>query len=267
MQTLEFKEGKKYIYGLVHVGTTPGSPFFVEGSYEATTEKAVNDARALYEGGATGCLVQTVDRIYTVDQADPVAVAHIARITTLIKQVVGPEFQVGVQIMVNNIIESMAIAKVCGGVFLRCAALIGQAVTPWGLVQAKPYDVMAYRRRIGADHLKLVAEIDSRHFSWGGNAMSIGELARMAKNVGAAAVEISNRDVEKAGEMVQEIKKANPGLPVILGGFTNASNVAQYLAHADGAFVGSAFEKGDWGGVVHKDAVQEYMEIVRGLEK
>ena len=48
---------KKAIIGLVHLGRMPGTPFYEEGTYEDTFEKALRDAKALEEGGATGCLV------------------------------------------------------------------------------------------------------------------------------------------------------------------------------------------------------------------
>ena len=71
---------KKAILGMVHLGTMPGTPFYEEGSFDATFDKAMGDATALYEGGATGCLVQTVDRVYsTKDESDPARIAGVDR--------------------------------------------------------------------------------------------------------------------------------------------------------------------------------------------
>ena len=57
---------------MVHLGTMPGTPFYEEGTFEATFDKAMGDAEALFKGGATGCLIQTVDRVYsTKDESDP----------------------------------------------------------------------------------------------------------------------------------------------------------------------------------------------------
>src|SRR4051794_7848169 len=72
MRVFEQLGRKKVVLGMIHLGVMPGTPFYAEDSYEATFEKALADARALYEGGADGCLVQTVDRVYVKgDDSDP----------------------------------------------------------------------------------------------------------------------------------------------------------------------------------------------------
>ena len=93
---------KKVVLGMIHLGTMPGTPFYEEGSYEATFEKALSDAQSLYAGGADGCLVQTVDRVYVKgDESEPARVAGVANIVRAIDKATGPEFQIGVQIMRN----------------------------------------------------------------------------------------------------------------------------------------------------------------------
>src|ERR671925_542693 len=76
-------------------------------------KKAVADATALYHGGADGCLVQTVDRVYpATDEADYARVAAMAAITQAVADATGPEFQIGVQMMLNALKASIAVAKV-----------------------------------------------------------------------------------------------------------------------------------------------------------
>ena len=140
---------KKAVLGMLHLGAMPGTPFYEDNSYEATFERAMQDARALYEGGATGCLVQTVDRAYPAeDEADYARVVGVAHVVRAIAQMTGPEFQIGVQIMWNALKPSLAVAKVSGGSFLRCTALIGATMSPAGLVQANPHDFRK-RYRVG----------------------------------------------------------------------------------------------------------------------
>jgi predicted TIM-barrel enzyme len=110
---------------------------------ELNLEKALADATALYEGGADGCLIQTVDRVYpTTDEADYARVAAMATVVKVVTDATGPEFQVGVQIMVNALKASLAVASVCSGSFLRCTVLAGATLTPSGLVEAKPLDFL-----------------------------------------------------------------------------------------------------------------------------
>ena len=173
-------------------------------------------------------------------------------------------FQIGVQIFVNGISASLAVAKVCGGSFLRITALVGESDTQWGLVKADPQPFLAYREKLGAQDIKLIAEVEGMHFHWRGEPKPVGEIAKEVVALGAHAVEIAHPDEEINLKLIREIKAAVPGLPVILGGHTKHENAARRLAEADGAFVGTCFED-QWGGNILESRVREYMDIVRSL--
>src|ERR687898_409288 len=130
MRVFENLGRKKVVLGMVHLGALPGTPFFAEGSYAAVRDKALSDARALEAGGADGCVVQNAgDRVFATDHADPIIVAAIADIVRAIADATGPDFQIGVQILRNDLKAALAIAKVCAGSFLRCGALVGTTVS------------------------------------------------------------------------------------------------------------------------------------------
>ncbi len=265
MGTFESLGKKKVVLGMVHLGALPGTPFYVADTYEAVRAKAIADALALQEGGADGCVVQNAgDRVFAVDQADPVVVAAVTDVVRAITDAVGPNFQVGVQILRNDLKAALAAAHVCGGSFLRCGALVGTTVTASGLMQGNPYDFQAYRARVGAGHIKLIAEIYSMHFEWlGGRAVS--DVARQARSAGAEAVALCDPDEERTMGMIREVKSSLPELPVIVSGYTDHDNVTRLLREADGAIVGSAFEKGGRGGAVQVQAVRDYVQTVSGL--
>ncbi|MBA3943248.1 MAG: hypothetical protein H0X37_01645 [Herpetosiphonaceae bacterium] len=266
MRTFDRLGKRKAVLGMVHLGTMPGTPFYEEDSYEATFEKAMEDATALDQGGADGCLVQTVDRVYSVkDESNPTRVAGVANIVRAIDKATRPDFQIGVQIMRNALKASLAVAKVCNGSYLRCGALVGATLTAHGMVEADPLDVMEYRVMIGAQHVKMIVEIDSMHFKWLGGK-PIAEVARNAKYVGADAVSLGDPDEETTLRMIHDVRHAVPGLPIILAGYTNHANAARLMADVDGAFVGTCLERGGWAGHIDIDRVREYVEIVRGLE-
>lgn len=255
---------KKVIIGMVHLAPMPGTPFYAEGSFQQTLGRAVADATALYRGGATGCLVQTIDKVYpTKDEANPARIAAVANIVHEIARATGPEFQIGVQILRNAIKASLAVAKVSGGSFLRCGALVGATMTNDGLMEANPLDVMQYRQQLNAMSIKLIAEIYSMHF----NALDgtpIVELAKAAMGVGADAVSLGSPDEALTVAMIGEIRAALPDAPIFLAGYTNHDNARRMLALADGAFVGSCLEKEGWGSAVDEEQVRKYMEQVNG---
>jgi membrane complex biogenesis BtpA family protein len=266
MRTFDALGKRKVIIGLVHLLPCPGTPHFEEGNFEKSLEKAVAGARALEKGGADGCLIQTVDKVFpTADEADYACVAAVAAITQAVSQNTSEVFQIGVQIFVNGISASLAVVKVCGGSFLRITALVGESDTQWGLVKANPQPFLAYRDKLGAQNIKLITEVAGMHFHWRGEPKPVGEIAKEAVGLGAHAIEVAHADEETNLRLIREVKAAVPGLPVILGGHTRHENAARRLAEADGAFVGTCFED-EWGGNILENRVCEYMDIVRSLE-
>lgn len=259
---------RKAVLGMIHLQPLPGTLFYKDGSFSQTLDTAVQSARALYEGGADGCLVQTVDRIYSVkDESDPARTTAMGLIVHAIAQVTDAEFQIGVQLMRNALKASLAVAKVAGGTYIRAGALVGMTLTSHGMVEANPLDVMEYRNKLNAWDVKVIAEVDSMHFKWFGEAKTTAEVARSAKHVGADAVSLGDPDESKTLEMIASVKKAAPGLPIILAGYTNHENAARLLAAADGAFVGTCLERGGWGGQIDVERVKAYVDIVRSLEQ
>ena len=258
---------RKVVLGMIHLPPLPGTPFYKDGSFNQTLEAAVESARALYDGGADGCLVQTVDRIYSVkDESDPARTTAMGLIVHAIAQVTGDEFQIGVQLMRNALKASLAVAKVAGGTFIRAGAVVGMTLTTHGMVEANPLEVIEYRNKINAWDIKVIAEVDSMHFKWFGEAKSTAEVARSAKHVGADAVSLGDPNENKTLDMIGAVRKFVPSLPIILAGYTNHENAARLMASADGAFVGTCLERGGWGGQIDVERVKTYVDIVRGLE-
>ncbi|WP_320064508.1 BtpA/SgcQ family protein [Micromonospora sp. RTGN7] len=259
-------EGQKLVLGMIHLSPLPGTPFFTEGSFAATLDTAVRSARALDAGGADGCLVQTVDRVYSVeDSADPARTVAMGLVVNAVRQAVRPDFQIGVQLMRNALKASLAVAKVAGGSFIRANALVGMTLTAHGMVRPDPHDVMAYRRGLDAWDIGVIADIDTMHYSWFGGEKSTGEVARAARGAGADAVSVCHPDDDRTLELIGQVRRSAPGLPVILGGHTNHDNAARLLAAADGAFVGTCLERDGWGGEIDVERVREYVAAVRSV--
>lgn len=256
----------KLVIALVHLKPMPGTPFYQEGDMQRSIDKALRDVEALVEGGADGCLLQTVERVYPLgNEADYARVAGMAAVASAVRAIAPPPFKIGVQIMWNAIRPSLAVAKTCGGDFVRCAAFVGASESPYGVIQGDPLTVLTYRRQIDATNVGIVAEVNGMHYQAHGPARSTADIARMAQNSGAEAVEIAHADEARNEEFVCEIKQAHPNLPVMLGGHTKHENAARRLKNADGAFVGTCLESGAWGSNIDVNKVKSYVEIVRSL--
>lgn len=265
-----FKElkGKKAIFGLVHLTPMPGTPQYKEGNLDSMTRKAIADCLTLKENGATGGLIQTVDNVYPVgDDSDYARVATLAMISARVRDAVGPDFKIGVQLMWNCITPSLAVAKATGADFTRCTALVGATPSPFGgTINGDPLKVMEYRNKIGAQGVAMLAECAGYHFSGPEAIAHVKSTASMAMRVGADAVEVVDRDFEINEKLVKAVKSLGD-IPVILGGATDVSNCMERLRYADGALVGTAFEGGKWGGPISGEIVAAYMSNIHKLEE
>lgn len=260
---LDFGQGQKYVIGMVHLLPLPGTPFYVEHSLDQIIEKAVQDALALSRGGAHGCLIQTVDRVYSnTDDTDYARVAAFTLVVQAVKKAVPADFLIGVQLMWNCITPSLAVAKVCEVDFVRCSVLVGTSDSPYGVVQGQPLLVQEYRRKLNAQNISLVAEIQGYHFQ--GSADLLGEIssrAYFAMYAGADAVEIVDKDEEKNNLMAKTLQDL--GIPVVLGGGTTAENVQRRMHYANAVFVGSHFQNKAWGGAIDETIVKNYMQAFK----
>jgi len=258
---------RKVVLGMVHLQPLPGTPFHRSGTFSEILRTAVESARSLQAGGADGCLVQTVDRVYTTgEDSDPARTSALALIVNAIVAATDEDFQVGVQVMANALKASLAVAKVAGGTYIRAGAVVGATMSSYGLIEAHPHEVMTYRRSIDAADIKVIAEVDSMHYRWLGAGKSTAEVAGSARRVGADAVAVSHPEESVMLDMIASVKDAVPDLPVILAGNTTHENAARLVAAADGAFVGTCLESGGWGGQIDVEKVKAYVDIVRSLE-
>jgi uncharacterized protein len=252
------------VFGMVHLEPLPGTPFYREGTFNEVIARAVDSARALEGGGADGCLVQTVDRVYgTSPHADPARLSAMTLIVAAIRAATSPGFQVGVQIMRNALEPSLAVAKVCDAAYIRAGALVGVTVTNDGIVEPDARGLMEYRTRLNAQHIKVVADIASMHFQWFGPARTLAEIARAAANAGADAVALGDPDEAKTLAMIRDVRTAAPGLPIVLAGYTHHDNAARLVQAADAAFVGTCLEQDGWGGRIDPERVKSYVARVR----
>jgi uncharacterized protein len=257
--------GGKAVIGMIHLPPLPGTPFHERGAFDQVVTRAVASAEALDEGGATGCLVQTADRVYAdPDPEDPIRVAGVTLVVDAVRRATRPDFAVGVQILWNAVNASLAVARVAGGSFVRANALVGMALTTHGLVEAEPYEVMRYRRAIEAMDVQVVADVLTMHFRWFGEDRSVADVARAARQVGADAVAVSDPDDERALGLVAEVRRAEAELPIVLGGQTHHGNAARLLREVDGAFVGTCLERDGWGSEIDRRLVEHYVDIVGG---
>lgn len=251
--------GAKCIIGMVHLKPLPGGPLARTPLAEVIAQ-AVEDARALREGGVDAVLVQNRgDRAFAADRAAPDVIAAMGAVVYEVVQAV--DLPVGVHVLRNDTIASIAVAHVAGARFVRAAVLTGTSPSAQGQLSGAPFETLRYRAAIGAEDVMLLADVASMHNLRPVEA--VAEAAREAVFFGAAdAVIVSDRDEERA--VVLQQAAASAQAPILAGGHATAENVTSLLRHADGAIVGEAFERQAREAGVDVERVRAFMARVSG---
>jgi len=149
------------LIGMVHVLPLPGSPRW-DGSMERLVTAAVEDARALVEGGMDALLVENYgDAPFTPGRVEPSTIASLAVVAREIRRAL-PQAPLGINVLKNDARAALAIACAVGARFIRVNVLAGAVVADQGIVQTDAYDLLRDRRLLGSD-VAIFADVQGKH--------------------------------------------------------------------------------------------------------
>lgn len=260
---------KKPVIGMVHLPPLPGSSRYAGESLVNLVHFAVEEAKALCKGGVDAVLVENFnDFPYAINNVPTTTLISMAVITYAIKEKINKP--VGVNILFNDFENELYLAFVLELDFIRVEGFIDLLFSDLGpLVPAAP-QLMRLRRLLGAERVAILADVQGK-YTHPFPPRDIFESARDAlERGGADAIILTGARTGQAADlnMVRNLKEKVPGARVFLGSGITPSNVAELLAVADGAIVGSYFKKDGkvWNRVDPK-RVEELMVIVEKLRK
>ena len=254
----------KSLIGMVHIPATPGTPHSRHGVAEIVAH-AIVDARVLRDTGFDGVIVENMhDRPYVNGPHDPVLTATMTRAVDAVVREVGNTLNVGVQILSRGEREALAVAHTCGANFIRCENFVFGHVADEGLMaDAAAGSLLRYRKVIGAERVKIFADIQKKHASHAITGdLTIADWAHAAEFFSADALIVTGQSTGMPTDAsdVAMAKKAGK-LTVFVGSGVTPSQVDSLFASADGLIVGSYIkEGGKWDGAID---LQRCREIVK----
>ena len=236
---------QKPIIGVIHLPPLPG--YLESPGIEAVIDKALTDLRALESGRVDGVLVENEN-----DQPHRVAAASetTAAMTRVTRELVNAAQSccVGVEILLNDPEASLAIALAAGATFIRTDYFVDPMERPehGGAMHIDPEGLMAYRRKIGADEILILADIQVKYARML-EQRSLSNSAELARRHGADAIVVTGT-VTGEPPRVEEIREAKSGgsdVPVLIGSGVDPSNARALLDESDGAIIGTSLKSGD----------------------
>jgi membrane complex biogenesis BtpA family protein len=234
------------LIGVVHVGALPGTPGAREG-VDAIVERAAEEARLYHAHGFHGVAIENMhDRPYLKGAVGPEIVAAMTAVGREVRRAM--PLPLGVQVLAGANLEAMAVAAACGAAFIRAEGFVFAHVADEGIIESSAGRLLRYRRAIGADGVRVFADIKKKHAAHALTAdVDLLETAHAAELFLVDGVIVTGIATGRAAAPaeVRAVAKA-VGVPTLVGSGITADNVGEYAA-ADGYIVGSWLKKGgDW---------------------
>jgi membrane complex biogenesis BtpA family protein len=245
-----------YIFRWMGMQFIPGyreAPFSRQGLAEIEAA-AVRDATVLVDSGFDGVIVENMhDRPYVQGVKPPEIVAGMTRMVLAVRRALDarrPGMALGVQVLSGGNMEAIAIAHAAGAQFIRCENFVFAHVADEGLLaRAEAGELLRYRRRIGAEGVKVLCDLKKKHASHAITAdVSIAEAAEAARFFGADGVIVTGTATGKPTSIadVEAVARVTD-LPVLVGSGVTPESAASLLEHADALIVGSFIKQhGEW---------------------
>jgi membrane complex biogenesis BtpA family protein len=235
-------EGQKPIIGMVHLLPLPQSPGFA-GSLDAIHARAESDATALIEAGVQGLIIENFgDEPYLIGEPTPAQLATMAAVASSIRA--KTDLPLGINVQFNAWQAEIALAYACRAQFVRVEVFVDSVLSAQGSVAPCSAQITRYRKMLGAGDIQLWADVQTK-YTRNMLAQPLTQSAHDAQLAGADALIVTGAATGQTTPLdaVAEVKTV-VDIPVLVGSGTTAKNVAEVLAQADGAIVGSALKEG-----------------------
>jgi membrane complex biogenesis BtpA family protein len=234
---------KRALIGVVHLQALPGTPAN-KLDVAAITSIAVDEARLYRDAGFHGIMIEnTHDRPYLKTSVGPEIVAAMSVIGAELRRAVALPF--GVQVLAGANSSALAVALACGASFVRVEGFVFAHVADEGLIESSAGALLRYRRVIGADHIRVFADVKKKHSAHAITAdVNIAETAKAAEFFSVDGVIISGIATGQPAEPAEVAAVAKSvSVPALVGSGITADNISTF-SNADAFIVGSSIKKG-----------------------
>jgi len=256
---------RRALIGVVHLRALPGTPAS-KLDIPAITSIAVQEARQYEEAGFHGVMIEnTHDRPYLKAGVGPEITATMAVIGAEVRRATA--LPLGVQVLAGANSSALAVALACGASFVRVEGFVFAHVADEGLIEASAGALLRYRRAIGADHIRVFADVKKKHSAHAITAdIDIAETAKAAEFFLVDGVIVTGVATGQPAEPdeVNSVGRA-VSVPTIVGSGITSENLPRY-ADADAFIVGSSIKKdGLWTNPIDLDRARALIRAFRDL--
>jgi len=230
----------------VHLHALPGTPHS-KLDIATISSMAVDDARLYRDTGFHGLMIEnTHDRPYMKTSVGPEIIAAMAIIGAEIRR--ETDLPLGVQMLAGANSSALAVALACGASFVRVEGFVFAHLADEGLIEASAGALLRYRRAIGAEHIRVFADVKKKHSAHAITAdVDIVETAKAAEFFLVDGVIVTGVATGQPA-LPEEVNSVGRevSVPTIVGSGITIENINRYTG-ADAFIVGSSVKTdGKW---------------------
>jgi membrane complex biogenesis BtpA family protein len=233
------------LIGVVHLPPLPDAPGY-EGSREDVRAAALQDARVLVDGGMDGLLVENYgDAPF---HPEDVPATTVAEMTATAREIgIGTDRPFGVNVLRNDAAAALAVAAAAGGDFVRVNVHTGTRATDQGLLEGRAHQTLRLRDAVD-DDVAILVDVAVKH----SEPVADRDLAEVVEDtvhrghadglVVSGPVTGEPADADALASVLDARNDVAPDVPVLVGSGVGPETVADLLARADGAIVGTSLK-------------------------
>jgi len=202
-------------------------------------EVALSDIKKLEKAGFDGALVDNHTHPHVIKATTEMTASFSVVMTELVKK---SKIPLGVQFLIDDPEASLAIAKSSGAMFIRTDFFVDKVKTEYGIIKPKADEIVAYRKKILAKDILILADVQVKHAEMLDKNKTITSSVKQALTAGADGIIVTGSWTGIAPELskLSEGKKAAKNMPVLIGSGLTINNSKTMLQIANGALVGTA---------------------------
>lgn len=251
------------VIGMIHLPPLPGSPRY-GGDLRAIRDAVLRDVDALVSAGIHGLMIENFgDTPFFASRVPHETVAHMASLATHVRM--QTDLPLGINCLRNDACAALTIAQASGASFIRVNVLCGARLTDQGVIEGIAADLMRLRRRLGAETIKVMADVDVKHSVPLAPIELEYEIEDTLTRGLADALIVSGSGTGKTTDSrkVARVAKAAPHIPIFVGSGITPRTVKSYQPHVDGFIVGTYFkENGRVNAPVDPERVRALLEAL-----
>lgn len=254
---------EKPIIAMCHLAAMPGDPqYSPRQGMEYTLQRAHADLRALQNGGVDAVMFSNEYSLPYMTDVRTETVAAMARIIGELMNEITVPFGVNV---LWDARKSLDLAAATGALFIR-EIFSGVYASDFGIWDTNCGSTVRHQHALGAQNVKLLFNIVPEASVYLGKR-SPAEIAKSTVfNCRPDALCVSGQIAGAATDssVLDEIKKAVPGMVIFANTGCRKETIADQLTIADGAIVATTFKyDGIFENMVDESRVNEFMNVVR----